>query len=105
MVNKYLETKCEICGYYGGAHHDHCRRFGSDVPVGVTWRKFPDEKPEDQQICIVAGGPGRVAQIIPLRWYEIHQEFHWHEDSDGLGLDPYPTEVSTHWMPWPDDPK
>jgi len=69
------------------------------------WNKFPDIKPKDQQLCIVAGGPGMVAQIIPLRWNEKKQEFTWHEDSDWLQIDDYPTEISTHWIPWPDDPQ
>lgn len=76
-----------------------------DIKVAVrqdVWRKFPDEKPGPGQICIVAAGPSRVAQIIPLVW--DRDEFTWHEQAEGLGLDPFPTEVATHWMPWPDDP-
>jgi len=68
------------------------------------WRKFPDVKPDNGQLCIVAGGPDRVSQIIALRWDAYEEEFIWHSDSDGLGIDPFPTEIATHWMPWPDDP-
>ena len=76
-----------------------------DVREVAGWAKFPDIKPKNGQICIVAAGPGRVAQILPLRWDLSAQEFFWHEDADGFGLDPFPTEVATHWMPWPSDPQ
>ena len=70
----------------------------------MNWNKFPEVKPKNRQTCIVAAGPTVVAQIIPVVWDEELQEFFWHDQADGFGLDPYPTEVTTHWLPWPEDP-
>lgn len=69
------------------------------------WKKLSEEKPKNGQICIVAAGPTRVAQIIPLVWIEEWREFIWHEQAEDLGLNPFPSEIATHWIPFPDDPK
>jgi hypothetical protein len=73
----------------------------------MYWRKFPDVKPNDGQLCIVSAAPhGQIgiAQIVPVMWNERNQEFTWHEQVEE-NFDPYPTEITTHWFPWPDDPK
>jgi hypothetical protein len=67
----------------------------------VVWLPFPQIKPQPDQICIVAAGPGRVAQHLALRWDDCQAEFVWAQD---IGLAPFPTEEATHWMAWPDDP-
>lgn len=69
----------------------------------AKWRRFPDVKPEPGQICLVAGGSDKHAQIVAVRWCHYDQEFYWYDPD--LGLDPYPTEVTTHWMPFPADPE
>ena len=53
-------------------------------------------------MCIVAAGPDSKAQVMAVTWDEYEEEFYWF---DALGLDPYPTEVTTHWMPFPSDPE
>lgn len=67
------------------------------------WRKFPDEKPLPNQICLVAAGPGRVVQHVALRWDAYAQEFLWVEPAED-SFDPFPTEEATHWMPLPNAP-
>lgn len=68
-----------------------------------SWRRFDKVKPEDQQICIVAAGPDKHTQILAVRWCQSDEEFYWYDPD--LGLDPYPTEATTHWMPFPYDPE
>lgn len=65
------------------------------------WHKFPKTKPAHGQICIVAAN--NIAQSVAVRWCHSDQEFYWY-DTD-LGIDPYPTEATTHWMSFPADPK
>lgn len=70
---------------------------------GQEWFEFPETKPKDQQICLVAAGPNKAAQVVAVRWCNYDEEFYWFDPD--LGLDPYPTEATTHWMPFPADPK
>lgn len=69
---------------------------------GDDWIACEDVMPKINQLCIVAAGPGSVAQIIPLMWNGT--DFVWHEQSDSFEVDPFPTEQATHWQPWPSDP-
>lgn len=84
-----------MCSYHKTVRTE--KMFGS-------WNKFSDVKPANGQMCIVAAGPDHHAQIIPMRWYAHDQEFYWHEQAQDLGVDPFPTELASYWMPWPDDP-
>ena len=80
------EKDCRLCGQ----DSEYCKvcddsAFFESVETGNTlsfinsaaihghtnyWRKFPADKPLADQICIVAAGPGRVAQHVALRWDE-----------------------------------
>jgi len=96
------ETLAFAAGSVLGAIHRSAERcfFESNL---LCWTKFPDTKPQDQQVCLVAGGPDKHAQILAVRWCQSDEEFYWYDPD--LGLDPYPTEATTHWMPFPNDPK
>ena len=67
----------------------------------MPWIDFSKQKPKNGQTCIVAAGPGSKAQVLAVVWDEHEGEFYWFE---ALGLDPYPTEATTRWMPFPNDP-
>jgi hypothetical protein len=67
----------------------------------MQWIYFNLQKPKNGQMCIVAAGPNSKVQGMAVTWDEHEEEFYWF---DALGLDPYPTEATTHWMPFPDDP-
>jgi hypothetical protein len=62
------------------------------------WNKFPETKPLYMQPCIVAANG--IAQILAVVW--DGEEFKWFDEEL---CDPYPSEVTTHWMPFPNDPK
>lgn len=67
---------------------------------GNTWKKFPDEKPELGQICIVVAGAAKHSQYVALQWCG-KLGFCW---AVNLELDAFPTTEVSYWMPWPDDP-
>ena len=60
------------------------------------------EKPKQGQMCmVVADG---VVQMLALVWNG--DSFEWADGWDGheSAFDPFPSEVATHWRPWPADP-
>lgn len=65
------------------------------------WKKLSEEKPRINQKCIVAATVGScsIAQHASLIW--VNNEFVW---ADDLDFDPFPSELATHWIPWPLDP-
>lgn len=66
-----------------------------------TWKKISEEKPKQNQICIVAANIGicSESQYVAVKW--VNNEFMWAVD---LGLGEFPSELVTHWMLWPSDP-
>jgi hypothetical protein len=66
-----------------------------------TWKKISEEKPKQNQICIVAANIGDCAeaQCVAVKW--VKHKFVWAVD---IGLGDFPSEFTTHWMPWPSDP-
>jgi len=87
---------CVRCGcgkVYAIQHPHECE--GS----AMVWFPFPQVKPDHGQVCIVAAGPERQAQHLGLVW--DGDDFVWAQD---IGLDQFPTELATAWMPWPADP-
>ena len=74
------------------------------VRMDTMWRDFSQEKPAPGQVCIVAAGPDCHAQHLALIWDDCEQQFYWVDDAAFSQLDPFPTEMATHWMPWPKDP-
>ena len=67
----------------------------------MEWIDFKDKKPENNQVCIVSAGLDNHAQVLAVRWDAYDEEFYWAED---IGLEPYPTEETNMWMPFPSDP-
>lgn len=105
---KNKDIICPVCGFYclgkgGRGCIDKPSLCGLDFEKKDSpWIDFKRQKPQANQMCIVAAGPCRHAQILAVIWHEYEKEFVW--ANEDLGLDPFPTEVATHWMPFPADP-
>ena len=102
----------------GNLHWVFCNECRAEGPVAMGWeeaqvkwnarnfygwRDIEEHKPEAGQVCIVAAGVNRHGQHIGTVWSGT--EFEWVDSVDGFGIDPLPSEMVTHWMPWPEDPE